>query len=128
MDKQKGMTLIGMILTMIIVIMAGVVLMRIVPVYLQHYSVNKSIHALNRIPNSELSADPSANALLLKSKLLNQFYVNGIDIPTEKIRITLDRQGKFRVAVTYQVIKPLVGNISLLFNFDESQEVNPGGE
>ncbi|AHE66499.1 hypothetical protein Loa_00940 [Legionella oakridgensis ATCC 33761 = DSM 21215] len=84
MHRQQGMTLIGMVLTMAIVIIVGVVLMRVVSVYIQHYSVTNSISALNRIPRSELSVDPSTTAQILKDRLLNQLYVNGIDIPQEK--------------------------------------------
>ncbi|ETO93767.1 DUF4845 domain-containing protein [Legionella oakridgensis] len=128
MHRQQGMTLIGMVLTMAIVIIVGVVLMRVVSVYIQHYSVTNSISALNRIPRSELSVDPSTTAQILKDRLLNQLYVNGIDIPQEKIKITMDKPGTFHITIAYQVTKPLVSNISLLFDFNVSEEVNPGGE
>ena len=128
MNKQKGMTFIGMILTLAIVVILGVVVMRVVPVYIQHYSIGQSIHALNRIPQDNLSGVPVANARLLKDKLKNQFYINGIDVPIEKIKIVPDRKGGFQVFVNYKVIKPLVGNISLLFQFDLTKEVHPGGQ
>lgn len=128
MNKQKGMTLIGMILTLAIVVIAGIIVMRVVPVYIQHYSISQSIHALNRIPQEDLSSNPATNARLLKDKLKNQFYINGVDVPVEKVKIIPDRKGGFQVLVNYKVIKPLVGNISLLFQFDLTKEVHPGGQ
>lgn len=128
MNKQKGMTFIGMILTLAIVVILGVVVMRVVPVYIQHYSIGQSIHALNRIPQDNLSGVPAANARLLKDKLKNQFYINGVDVPIEQVKIVPDRKGDFQVFMNYKVIKPLVGNISLLFQFDLTKEVHPGGQ
>lgn len=126
MRKNQGMTLVGMLLTMVVVVMAGIVLMRIVPVYLQHYSVTSSIDALKRVPATELSADPFVNARMLKEKLMKQLYINSIEIPRDKINVVPNARGNFQVSVKYQVTKPLIYNISLLFDFDESHEVNAG--
>ncbi|AHE66498.1 hypothetical protein Loa_00939 [Legionella oakridgensis ATCC 33761 = DSM 21215] len=40
----------------------------------------------------------------------------------------MDKPGTFHITIAYQVTKPLVSNISLLFDFNVSEEVNPGGE
>lgn len=127
MQQQKGMTLIGMVLTLTIVILAGIMLMRIVPVYLNHYSVTKSIDALAHIPKEDLSADPTATARLLKTRLMNQFYVNGIyDIKAKQVTLLPDRKkpGIYDVSLAYKVTKPLVGNIRLLFEFDVKKEIS----
>ena len=129
MHKHKGITLIGMLLTMAVVIMAGVVVMRIVPVYLEHYEVITSIKALNSLPPTEFSADPASNATVLKTKLLNQLYVNSIEsIPADQIILTPIGENKFKLSIKYQATRPLVANISLLFNFEASEEVNVRAE
>ncbi len=128
MQKQYGMTLIGMLLTMATVIIAGIVVMRVVPVYLQHYEVLSSMKALNTLKSTEFSADPASNASVLKTKLLNQLYINSIEIAPEQIVLTPDGENKFHLSIKYQVIKPLVANISLLFKFEASQEVKVSAE
>lgn len=124
MRKYRGITLIGMLLTMATVIIAGIVVMRIVPVYLENYEVSHSIKALNTLPATEFSADTAANAEVLRSKLLYQLYINGIEyITPEQITIVPNGENKFTVTIKYRVIKSLVANASLLFIFNTSQEV-----
>lgn len=129
MRKHQGLTLIGMLLTMAIVIIAGVLLMRVVPVYVHHYEVLTSLKALNSLPPTEFSVDPASNADILRTKLLNQLYVNSIEsIKPEQIVIQPDGESKFRISIKYQVITPLVANIRLLFDFKANQEVKVSAE
>ncbi|GGI85370.1 DUF4845 domain-containing protein [Legionella impletisoli] len=126
MNKQSGMSFIGMVFTMAVVIIVLVTSMRIVPVYIQHYTVIKSIETLDKIPKTEFSGDPMTNAHVLRQKLTNQLYVNGVEIPEDKILIKPSGEGQYTVAITYKVTKSLVGNMSLLFDFDVSREVTIG--
>ena len=127
LSKIRGMTLVGMLLTMTVIIIAGVVLMRVVPAYIQHYEVTTSLAALNNIPASEFTDDPATNADVLKTRLLNQLYVNSLEgITPQQIKITPDGKGNFNISIQYQVIKPLIANIRLLFDFEAKQEVKIG--
>ena len=129
MHKQQGMTLIGMLLTMAIVIMGGIVVMRVVPVYLEYYEVVSSMSSLNKLPATDFSTDPAANATILKSKLLNQLFINSTQsISEQQIVITPNDPGVFQLSIKYQVIKPLFYNISLLFDFNATQEVKISAE
>ncbi|QRN03302.1 DUF4845 domain-containing protein [Legionella sp. MW5194] len=127
MRKQQGLTLIGMLFTVIVVCIAGLVIMRVVPVYIQHFEVKRSISALENIEAAEFSTDTAANAMVLRKRLANQFTINGLDdIKLDEVNIVPDGQGNFNINVKYTVIRPLFYNISLMFNFDETKEVNIG--
>ncbi len=127
MRNQQGMTLIGMLLTLTAVIILGIFLLRVVPVYIQHYSVTSSVKSLNQIPPSEFGYNSAVNVSVLKRKLENQLYVNAVDDLVGKgIKIKPLSQYTYLVTIQYQVTKPLVYNVSLLFDFDVSQEVNIG--
>lgn len=129
MNKNHGMTLIGMLLTLAVVVAVGITLLRVVPVYIQHFEVVSSVKALNSLPSSDFSEDPASNAAVLRNKLLNQLYVNSIEsITPDQILITPDDKGNFTISIKYQVIRPLVANIRLLFDFETSQEVKVSGE
>jgi hypothetical protein len=124
MNRNQGMTLIGMLLTLAVVVAVGITLLRVVPVYIQHYEVMTSIKSLNSLPSSDFSTDPASNAAVLRSKLLNQLYVNSIEsITPDQIIITPDDKGNFTITIKYQVIRPLVANIRLLFDFETTQGV-----
>ena len=123
MRKYQGMTFIGMLFSMAVVVILAIIAMRVVPVYIEYYSVVESVDSLKRIPASEFSADPAANAALLKEKLVNQLYVNSITLPADDIKVVPTGNSSYQVSIKYQVIKPLFANASLLFNFDQSKEV-----
>lgn len=128
MKKQNGMTLIGMLMTAAAFIFLAIIVMRIIPVYIQHYTVSRSIESLQKIPASDFSTEPATNAIILKKKLMNQFYVNGVDIPEQQVTIKPTSPGAFLITVKYEVIKPIMGNMSLLFQFDQATEVKTGAE
>jgi len=129
MQKQKGMTLIGMLLTVVVVVISLVVVMRIIPVYLQYYSIYQSIKSLNTTPASSLSEDPTVNVMVLKSSLVKRLDINGVDAIDEKaFTILPNGPNKYKVTLKYQVIRSLVYNINLLFIFDDVIEVIPASE
>ncbi|MFC3909460.1 DUF4845 domain-containing protein [Legionella dresdenensis] len=126
MRKQKGITLIGMLLTTATVIIIAIVVLRIVPVYIQNFEVKSSLKALQSLDQTNFTDDRMVNASVLKNKLENQLYVNGIELKPEQIRITPQDDGSYKIELNYTVIKPLVYNVSLKFDFHELQEVKVG--
>lgn len=123
MQKNQGFTLFSMILTLFVILTLGIMVMRAVPIYIENYSVRESLASLKKLPASEFTIDATENEAVLINKLIDKFEVNGIDIPKEKIHITNLTPDTSRVNVKYQVTRGLIGNISLLFDFDESVEV-----
>jgi len=129
MQKQQGMTLIGMLLTMAVVVLAAIVVMRIVPVVIQHYSIINSIKSLDQTPASSLTGDPATDVQLLQDSLSKRFDINGLqDLKPEELIITPDGANKFKIQLKYQVTRPLVYNVSLLFDFNRTIEVVVGSE
>src|SRR5689334_6170692 len=109
MHKQKGMTLIGMLFTVVVIVMAATIVMRVIPVYLQYYSVIKSVKGLNEVSPSTLTGDPMADVNVLKSTLDKRLSINGVEsLKENQLMIEPIGVNKFRVKLKYQVIKPLV--------------------
>lgn len=129
MQKQKGMTLVGMLFTAAVVVILAIITMRIVPVYLQHYSVVQSIKALNETPPSSLSGDPAADTMVLRDSLDKRLDINGVEeLARNQIIITPNGPRKYKVKLKYNVVRPLVYNMKLMFDFDEIYEVTVGSE
>ncbi len=129
MRKQQGMTLIGMLLTVAAIVMAAIVVMRLVPVYIQHYEIVQSIKSLNTVPVSSLSGDPLADITVLRSDLTKRFDINGVDELKEgEVTFTPDGEHKFKVRLKYQVVRFLAYNVNLMINFDDTYEVIVGSE
>lgn len=127
MQKQQGMTLIGMLMTLAVVVILGVLIIRVVPVYIQYYTVTKSINGLKQIPTSDFGISTEENIRIIKASLLKRLDINEVDdLVRDGIVIKPKGQFDYMVTVKYRVIKPLVYNISLMFDFETSQEVNVG--
>lgn len=123
------MTFIGMLLTMAVVVCAAIIVLRVVPVYIHHYEVINSLKALSSPSQKEFSADPSENADIIRRRLMTQFDINSIDdIKPEEIYIVPDDSGNMSIRIKYQVKRHLVGNVSLLFDFDANQKVSVSAE
>lgn len=129
MNAQRGMTLIGMLLTMALVVIFGLIVIQTVPVYIQNYSIKQSIKALSVIPASSLSGDSYTDAQFIQDSLSKRLDINGItSIKEEQLKVIPLGLNRFKVSVKYQVINPLMYHASLLFDFDETYEVKVGSE
>ena len=129
MRKQQGLTLVGMLLTVLAVFFAAVIVMKIVPVVIQHYTILSAVKALNDVPAASLSGDPEADVAFLKDSLAKRFDLNGIDdLKPDELVINEEGTNKFKVHVKYQAVRSLVYNVSLLFSFDDTLEVSIGGQ
>ena len=128
MIKQKGMSFIGMLFTTAVVVILGISAMKIVPVYIQHYSVVNSVKALSNLDPSIMTMSQEMNVAELRKKLENQLYVNEVDELVKKgIKIKPRGQNDYLVILDYTTTRPLFFNISLLFTFKDDIEVHIGG-
>lgn len=129
MKKEKGMTLVGLLLTVSVLGMAAVLVLRIVPVYIQYYSIIQSIKSLSGASASTLNDDSIANIDVLRKDLAKRLDVNGLDdLKEDQLTISASGSNEYTVRLKYQVIKPLLYNVSLQFNFDDTEKVIIGSE
>lgn len=123
MRREKGITLIGFLLMAALVCSLGLVTIKVVPVYINHYSVVRSIQALQTLPQEELKQVPPVVVAYLKERLFRQLYLNEIRFLTKKdIKIDRTRSG-YKVTVPYEITTNLISNVFLLFKFKPSYEV-----
>ncbi len=124
MQKTKGLTFIGMLFTMAAVIILGILALRVAPVYLQHYAVVRALSALATEPKKDLNAEVGTNEMTIKRSLMKQFEIDNVeDITEANISVAPGNNDTQIITIQYQVTRPFIGNISLLFKFNNSQEV-----
>lgn len=125
MRKQNGFTVFGMLVLIFCLVVILILITRVVPVYIDEYQVKNSIRSLRDLDSSFFSDDPMTNVSVLKSKLVTQLDINNIkDIKNNQIQIVPGDEGKYLVRIKYTVIKPLLYNVSLIFDFDEAEEIS----
>lgn len=135
MKKYNGATFIGLLFKIVFIIMMAIIALRVTPVYLQHYTVVQSLNTLGTVVSTPVSDDFSANNEQLKVAFMKQMEVNNIvdvtmpNITVESIETNEAMPApRFKISIKYQAIRPLIANISLLFNFEDSHEVTLGQE
>jgi len=127
MKKNQGMSVVGILFTIGVVVCLGILVMRVSVVYIHHYAITSSLQALNNIPSNRFSHNPAMNQIVLKKSLLRRLEINSIEnIKSDNIKISRKNPNQYLVNIHYQTQAPLFYNISLLFKFDASQEVTIG--
>ena len=113
LNKQKGMTFIGLVLVVAAVICIAIVGMKVAPAYIEFFGVKKIIVKIANESNfNEMS----------KKQIVDEFD-NGADIGYVKVIkgsdlvIEKGESGNV-VSAEYQVVLPIVANASILLNFN----------
>jgi len=110
--NQVGMTLVGMLLVISALVIVSAVDVKVVPAYVEFFSVKMALNTMSKEPLNNMS----------KSEIISSFnqhrdnayfsIANAKDINLKK-----DSDGDTVISVDYQVIKPIVNNVSVLMHF-----------
>ena len=117
--KAKGMSLIGFMIVLSMALFIAFIGMRIAPIYLEYFSVTS---AMNGIAEERGSARYSP--FDIKDKMLNRLYLSYSDGNVKADNIRVVRRNGVQLRVTYEVRKPLLGNLDLIASFDESVQLS----
>ncbi|MEQ1599570.1 MAG: DUF4845 domain-containing protein [Methylotenera sp.] len=115
MQKQKGMTFIGLVLVVAALVCIALVGAKLTPAYIEFFGVKKII--------AKIASEPNFNEMS-KKDIIKEFdhgadigyvtVIKGSDLAIEK--------GEFGnvLSVEYQVTIPIVANVSVLLDFNAS--------
>ncbi len=113
--SQSGMTAIGWVLVLIILGLFLIIGIKLVPVYISGFSLYSSLDSMETNPKLR-----GLHARQLRNKVRDIIKLNYVyDVKPEDINIT--RLGKgYEVNITYTVYRPIVGNLSLVVDWDKT--------
>ena len=114
--KRKGLTLIGFLIVLVIVLFFAYAGMRVIPMYLEYQAL---ISAMEKLKN-----DPAAKAMSpfrIKDSIQRSLWVSyaSNNIKKDHIRISKKSDG-VNVRVAYEVRDDFLGNIDLVASFDRT--------
>ncbi len=112
--KQKGMSLVGFLIVLAMVIFFAYLGMRIAPIYIEFYSVKQAMDGIAKEPGSA-----NYSPFDLKDRFMNRLYVSYSDgnVKPENIRVV--RNNGVWLVVKYDVRKPVMGNLDVIASVDE---------
>ena len=118
--RQRGMTMIGILVLVVVVggwVYAGI---RLLPKYLEYMRVAATLEKVR----DEYDANPGTTEFMLRKAIERHFDIEMVEIITSNdIAITKDG-GQFNMRAYYDDTVPLAGNVSFLVEFDKSVVVN----
>lgn len=110
-EHARGMTLIGFILVLALVLFAAYIGIKLVPIYLNHYSVVSEMRAIAGEPGSA-NLPPQT----VRRNLMTRMDVSYVKhVRPEDIRV--ERSDGARLVVSYEVQEHLIGNIDAVIRF-----------
>lgn len=115
--KQGGATMIGMAFIAGALIFVAIIVMKMVPSYIEYFSVKKVLQAMSQESLSSMSKRDIMNSFEKRRNVAYVDVVKGDDLVIEKNEV-----GATVVSVQYQVIKPIIANVSVLMDFEASSD------
>lgn len=120
---QRGMTLLGFLLVLIVVGFFAYVAMRLVPMYTEYYAVKQSLKGLQQEPGIA-NKDPGA----IEDLFFRRLYINySENVKPDNVKLVRDGSN-WKMNVNYEVRRPMIGNIDVVGKFDTTQELTNTGD
>lgn len=124
MHKQKGFTFWSLMFTVGTIVILALLTMKLFPAYAEYFAIKK---AINRM------ATEGNLASMDKREIQNAFdKSSGIDdihsVKPSDLQITKTKDGDTVVTADYEVVVPLVANVSALLTFHASTGDSPSGK
>ena len=112
-SKQRGITLLGFILVLIVLAIFAVIAMNLFPVYNEAFSVKTSMESVARQPGAS-----NQNITQLQRSLQKFLDINSVsNVDAKQAQLVRDKGGN-QLSMVYEVRKPLVYNLDFVAKFD----------
>ncbi len=118
-ERQRGLTVIGMLILLIAIGFVALLVMKVVPMYVQYYTIKSSIESVRKESVGQMAATDIQNLI---QKRFDTGYVENVRARDLKIRN--DRQGKV-LDLTYQDERELFQGLFVVLKVNEPVLLSP---
>jgi hypothetical protein len=118
-SREQGITFLGFVILMGLIGFFAMLIIKIGPIYLDHYKVLASLESLKSDPDFATRSKQE-----IVRSLEKHWEIDMIDSVTkDNVYVTKNVQA-MTVQIVYDVVKPIAGNLDVLIHFDDSIEVD----
>lgn len=118
--KQKGMSMWGVAMILLIVGFFALLVIKIVPTYLLDMKVNSALEGVARESKQSNMTNAAIRISLDKRFSIDTINSNDLNV---KENVNFLKKGRNRVIqIEYEVVTPIFANISVLIQFDHQAE------
>jgi Tfp pilus assembly major pilin PilA len=117
--RQRGLSFLGLIVLVGVLGFSAVIGLKLIPIYMESWKIDGIMNAVISEPGvKDQSRQEVIEAML---KRLDIDAVEAVNYTNWKDKITVaKRKNSVTINVNYEIITPLMGNLSLLAVFDKS--------
>ncbi len=116
--RQQGLTFISLVFILGFIAFFVLLGLKIGPIYLNHSKVVSALADIKKTTDIEAQTEGE-----IRNSLSKRFDINYVDDVTQD-DITITRHGNYlKVAIEYEVVRKIVGNLSVLVEFNDNIEV-----
>ncbi len=118
--RQRGMTMVGILVLVVVVggwVYAGI---RLLPKYLEYMRVASTLEKVR----DEFDSNPGSTEFMLRKAVERHFDIDMVEVITSQDIEIKKEGGTFTMRAYYDDTVPFAGNVSFLVEFDKSVVVN----
>lgn len=118
LKRQQGLTFISLVFVLGFIAFLTLLILKIAPIYIDHGKVVSALAALEETTDIETKTEHEVRESLNKRFNMNYVY----DVTQDDIKVV--KYGNYlKVTIEYEVVKKIVGNLSVLAEFNDVLEV-----
>lgn len=118
LDREKGVTFLGILFIAIVVVFSALILIRIIPPYIDFYQVKDSLEIIAKDPGAAQMGKARLREMFSRRMHMNN--INNID--PNKLEIVNDK-GKTKLVIKYETRVHVMGNLDAVINFESQAMV-----
>ncbi len=118
MHKQRGFTFWGFVFTAGPIIVVAVLVMLLFPAYAEYFTIKKAINRIGNDPSFSSMTDGDVRAMMDKTLEVDQIH----SIKSSDLVIRRSESNGATISVDYEVVVPLVANVSALLEFSATTQ------
>lgn len=118
-QRQSGVALSGLLIWIVILVMGGIFAMKLIPPYIENAEIKDIFNAIAHDPEMQNAPLKNIRESFDKRAMMNNITI----IEASDLEINRDAGG-LALEARYQVLLPLVGNITLVLDFNPTSAAN----
>jgi hypothetical protein len=120
MNRQRGMTFIGLVLLIaagLFVVMVG---MKLTPAYVEYFTIKKTLKKISEEPGFATMSRKEIMDVYSKASMIDEID----DVNAKDLVVGKSAGGQNTVSVAYQKVIPIIANVSVLIDFTASTDAS----
>ena len=118
--RQHGMTVLGAILLLIVIGFAVLITMRIVPIYIDYFSIRSSLDGIRNEPGVQQRSPSDIQAAIDR-----RFNISYVKVLRARDINVVKKGGVVKLILDYEDRRPLIYNLDIVASFNEEIQVYP---